>query len=280
MKLLNEKKIRIIVLEVVLLIISVAMIFPFVWMLSTSLKTDLEVFIYPPKIIPKKFIWQNYVQVWLDDAPMLTGMINSLKITVIVTIGTLISCSMAAFSFSKLKFPLRDKIFGLILTSMMIPAQVTLIPLYIIMARISWVDTHYPLIIPPILINGFGVFLLRQFIKLIPNELIEAAKIDGARIPQMYTRIVLPNISMPLVTLAIFTILTTWNSFLAPLIYLSDINKFTIPFAINYFTDSNVSPEWSLMMAAITTALVPMLLLYFFAQRFFLESVVSSGLKG
>jgi len=266
--------------EVVLLALGVAMVLPFVWMVTTSLKPRSQVFLYPPQFIPRPVMWSNFVEVWTRDVPMVSAYLNSVKITSLVTIGTLLSCSLAAYAFAKIRFPGNNLLFGALLATMMIPSQVTLVPVYILMARIGWVDTHWPLIIPPIMTNAFGVFLLRQFFLTIPDELLDAARIDGADPFQMYTRVALPLVKPALVTLGIFTMLGSWNAFLAPLIYLNTPEKFTIPLTINYFSSVTRGPEWEIMMAAITTALAPMLLAYLFAQRYFIQSITMTGLKG
>lgn len=268
------------VLEIVLAVVGVAMVTPFVWMVTTSLKSRSQVFLYPPQIIPRPALWSNFVEVWTRDAPMVSAYLNSVKITSLVTIGTLISCSLAAYAFAKIRFPGSGFLFGALLATMMIPSQVTLVPVYILVARIGWVDTHWPLIVPPVMTNAFGVFLLRQFFLTIPDELLDAARIDGANPFHMFTRVALPLVKPALVTLGIFIMLGSWNSFLPPLIYLNSADKFTIPLVINYFQSLTTGPEWEIMMAAITTALAPMLLAYLFAQRYFIESITLTGMKG
>jgi multiple sugar transport system permease protein len=268
------------VLEIILAVVGVSMATPFVWMVTTSLKSRSQVFLYPPQIIPRPVLWSNFVEVWTREAPMVSAYLNSLKITSLVTIGTLISCALAAYAFAKIRFPGSGFLFGALLATMMIPSQVTLVPVYILMARIGWVDTHWPLIIPPVMTNAFGVFLLRQFFLTIPDELLDAARIDGANPFHMFTRVALPLVKPALVTLGIFIMLGSWNSFLPPLIYLNTADKFTIPLVINYFQSLTTGPEWEIMMAAITTALAPMLLAYLFAQRYFIESIALTGMKG
>jgi multiple sugar transport system permease protein len=268
------------VLEIILAVVGVAMATPFVWMVTTSLKSRSQVFLYPPQIIPRPVLWSNFVEVWTREAPMVSAYLNSVKITSLVTIGTLISCSLAAYAFAKIRFPGSEFLFGALLVTMMIPSQVTLVPVYILMARIGWVDTHWPLIVPPVMTNAFGVFLLRQFFLTIPDELLDAARIDGANPFRMFTKVALPLVKPALVTLGIFVMLGAWNSFLPPLIYLNTADKFTIPLVINFFQSLTTGPEWEIMMAAITTALAPMLLAYLFAQRYFIESITLTGMKG
>lgn len=266
--------------EVLLLILGIIMAVPFFWMLATSLKARDQVFVFPPSFIPDPVKWSNYREVWTRDIPMVQAYLNSIKITVLVTLGTLFNCSIAGYAFAKIKFPGSGLLFGVLLATMMIPGQVTLVPMYILMARIGWVDSHLPLIIPPIMVNAFGVFLMRQFFLSVPDELLDAARIDGATPFQMFAKVSIPLVKPALVTLAIFTMLGSWNSFLGPLIYLNTPEKFTIPLVINYFSSVIGGTEWSVMMAAITTALAPMILLYLAFQRYFIQGIARTGIKG
>jgi multiple sugar transport system permease protein len=264
----------------VLLLLGIIMAVPFLWMLATSLKERQQVFIFPPRFIPDPVMWSNYKEVWTRDIPMIQAYINSIKITVLVTLGTLFNCSIAGYAFAKIKFPGKAFFFGALLATMMIPGQVTLVPMYILMARIGWVDTHLPLIIPPVMVNAFGVFLMRQFFLSVPDELLDAARIDGATPFQMFWKVSMPLVKPALVTLGIFTMLSSWNSFLGPLIYLNTPEKFTVPLVINYFSSVIGGTDWSVMMAAITTALAPMIVLYLLFQRYFIQGIARTGIKG
>lgn len=266
--------------EAVLLLLGIIMAVPFLWMLATSLKERQQVFIFPPRFIPDPVMWSNYKEVWTRDIPMIQAYINSIKITVLVTLGTLFNCSIAGYAFAKIKFPGKAFFFGALLATMMIPGQVTLVPMYILMARIGWVDTHLPLIIPPVMVNAFGVFLMRQFFLSVPDELLDAARIDGATPFQMFWKVSMPLVKPALVTLGIFTMLSSWNSFLGPLIYLNTPEKFTVPLVINYFSSVIGGTDWSVMMAAITTALAPMIVLYLLFQRYFIQGIARTGIKG
>jgi multiple sugar transport system permease protein len=186
---------------------------------------------------------------------------------------------MAAYAFAKIKFPLRDFIFILFLATMMVPEQVTIIPLYLMMKQFGWIDTHLPLIVPAALINAFGVFLLRQFIKSIPNELEEAAIVDGANRWTIYSRIIIPLIKPALSALGIFTFLGMWNAFFKPLIFLNSIEKFTVPMMLNQFR-GQYTTDWALLMAASSIAIVPVLIVYIIGQRYIIEGVTLTGIKG
>jgi multiple sugar transport system permease protein len=275
-----KKGLGILTWELVLLIVGILMAVPFIWMLTTSLKERSQVFAFPPTFIPDPIQWSNYKEVWTRDIPMVQAYLNSIKITLLVTLGTLFNCSIAGYAFAKIKFPGSGLLFGILLATMMIPGQVTLVPMYILMARIGWVDSHLPLIVPPIMVNAFGVFLMRQFFLNVPDELLDAARIDGASPFQMFAKVSIPLVKPAMVTLAIFTILSSWNSFLGPLIYLNTPEKFTVPLVINYFTSVVGGTEWSVMMAAITTALAPIILIYLVFQRYFIQGIARTGIKG
>ncbi|MBO0993128.1 carbohydrate ABC transporter permease [Bacillus sp. SD088] len=263
---------------IVLIFGAIAMLIPFIWMISTSLKGQGAVFEYPPKLIPNPVHFDNYIRAW-TSLPVGLAYLNSLKITILVTLGTLLSCSMAGYAFAKMKFPGKNILFITLLATMMIPGQITLIPMFMLFKEINWVDTHLPLIIPPILTNAFGVFLLRQFMSTFPTELEEAARIDGLNTWQIYWRVVLPNCKPALAALGIFTFMANWNNFLTPLIYLNDDSKFTLPLIIASF-QGLYTTDWTLLMAASAISLFPVLLIYMFAQRYFIEGITLSGLKG
>jgi multiple sugar transport system permease protein len=265
-------------LHLVLSITGFFMLVPFFWMLSTSLKEPDAVFIYPPEWIPNPVVWSNYRRAW-TILPFGQAYINSIVIAVTVTIGTLVSCSLAAYAFARLEFKGKNVLFYSLLATMMIPGQVTLIPMYVLFSRIGWIDTHYPLVIPPILSNAFGVFLLRQFFLTIPKDLEDAARIDGCNPAYVYWLIMLPLAKPALVTLGIFTFLGTWNSFLPPLIYLNTTEKFTVPLLLRSF-QGLYSADWTLMMAASSIAILPVMIAYLFGQRYFIEGITLTGLKG
>lgn len=259
---------------------AIFMMLPFFWMLSAAVKERKDIFVIPPIWIPDDILWQNFVDVW-TQVPMAQAYANSLKIAGLVTVFTLLTSSLAAYAFAKIEFPGKKLSFATLMATMMIPNQATLIPVFILMSKIGWIDTHWPLIVPPALTNAFGVFLLRQFFMTVPDDLIDAARIDGANPFQIYLRVSIPIVRPALVTLAIFTFLNNWNSFLAPLIYISSRDKWTVPLLISNFQDSSgVQTEWGLLMAASTLALIPVLIVYLFSQRYFIEGAALSGLKG
>jgi len=264
-------------LHAVLLITGFLTILPFLWMLSTSLKSEGTVFIYPPKWSPDPIVWENYLEAW-TFLPMGQAYVNSLKISLIVMAGSLFTSPLAGYTFAKLQFPGRNVLFVLLLATMMIPGQVTLVPSYILYSYISWIDTHLPLIVPPALGGAFGVFLMRQYYMTIPADLEDAAHIDGCNPWQTYLRIMVPLSGPPVSALAIFTFMGSWNDFLGPLVFLNSQAKVTVPQMIASF-QGRYSTNWSLLMAAASIALIPVLIIYISAQRYFIQGITLTGMK-
>lgn len=266
------------ILHLVLALGAFIMTMPFIWMVLSALKDIAQIFIVPPKWLPSPWVWTNF---WdsLQALPFGRAYFNSLYINVIVVVSQLITCSMAAYAFAKIRFPYRDTIFIVFLAMLMVPGQVTIIPLYLMMKEIGWLDTHYSIIVPSSLFNAFGVFLLRQFFLSIPREMEEAAIVDGANRWTIYTRIMLPLIKPALAALGIFTFLGMWNNFFYPLIFLNSPEKFTVPLLLNLFRGIYVT-DWTLMMAGSAIAIVPVLIVYIIGQRYIIEGVTLSGIKG
>lgn len=253
------------------------MITPFLWMLSSSFKNDLDVFNFPMEWIPKEIVWENYIYIW-KKANYLTLLSNTTKLAVIITIIQLITCSLAAYAFSKIDFPERDIIFLAYLATLMVPFQVVMIPQFFIIKSMNLTDTHLALI----LIQSFspmGVFLLKQFYIGIPNELSEAARIDGLSEFGIYSKIIIPLSKPILATMTIFTSVTVWNDFLAPLIYINSESKRTIQLGLRNMI-SEYTAEYGAIMAASVISLIPILIIFIFCQRFFEEGISASGIKG
>lgn len=267
-----------ILLHIVLIFGAFIMVFPFVWMILTSLKDFSQAFLIPPKIIPDPWVFSNY-PASLQALPFGRAYLNSIYITAIVVAATLLTASMAGYAFAKIDFPGREGLFLLFLATLMVPYQVTIIPLYIIMTNIGWVDTHLALIVPGALFNAFAVFLLRQFIRAIPKELEEAAIVDGAGRFTIYYKIVLPLLVPALSALAIFVFLGSWNSFFHPLIFLSTPSKFTVPLMLDQFR-GQYTVDWTLLMAGSAIAVIPVLIVYMIGQRQIIEGITLTGLTG
>lgn len=209
----------------------------------------------------------------------MSAFLNSSKITIIATLGTLFTSSMAGYAFSKINFRFRDKIFGLFVGTMMIPGTVCLIPMYILFSKIGWVDTHLPLIVPTVLFNAYGTFMMKQFMMGIPDSYVEAAQIDGCNHFTIYWRIMVPLSKPILATLGVFQFIGNWNNFTGALIFLSDEKKYTVPLVINSFR-AIYTVDWGLLMAAAVVAIIPIAVIYFMAQKYIIEGVTMSGVKG
>ena len=251
---------------------------PLAWGISTSLKTNLAVFSYPPQWIPENPQWRNFTTAWAL-APFARFYWNSFYITVLIVLGQLITSSMAGFAFSRLRFRWRDTIFVLYLASLLIPAQVIMIPIFLMVKELGWFDSHLSLIIPS-LASAFGTFLFRQFFLAIPEELVDAAKLDGCNPFGVYWRIFLPLSKPALATLGVFTAMATWNSFIWPLILLRSPERYTVTLGLGLLRGAvQFAASWELVMAGTATAMIPIVLVFLFAQRFFMEGVTLSGLK-
>ncbi|MBX3013662.1 MAG: carbohydrate ABC transporter permease [Caldilineaceae bacterium] len=251
---------------------------PFLWMLSTSLKTRAQLYTFPPEWVPAPIDFQSY-RILFNPLPFDTFFLNSTFVAVLSTFGTLLACSLAAYAFARLRFPGREVLFGLLLATMMIPGQVLLLPLFILYKNIGWLNTLYPLWVPSFFGGAFGTFLLRQFFLTLPSELTDAAKIDGCSHLGIYWRIILPLAGPGLATLGIFSFMGSWNSFLVPLIVISDIDLRTVPLGLAALQDSN-EIRLNAVMAASTLSVLPILIVFFFAQKYFVQGVVLTGIKG
>ncbi|HEY0854584.1 MAG TPA: carbohydrate ABC transporter permease [Devosia sp.] len=261
----------------VVLIITLVMLTPFVWMLSASLKLNRDVFSFPIQWIPAEPRWENYVEIW-TKIPLALFIGNTAKITIIVTILQLLTSSFAAYAFAKLRFPFRDTLFLGYIATIAMPWQVYMVPQFLLMRELDLNNTHTALIILQAF-TAFGVFLMRQFYQSIPDELCEAARIDGMNEYQIWWKIMLPLSKPALSTLTIFTFVNTWNDFLGPMIYLTKTELKTIQIGLRMFI-SQYSAEYGLIMAASIVSLVPVLLIFLALQRFFVEGIASTGLKG
>ncbi|MDQ0340555.1 multiple sugar transport system permease protein [Caldalkalibacillus uzonensis] len=261
---------------IILSIISLLMIIPLIWMMLTSLKEPARVF---TQFFPWPIRWENYVEV-LANTVFLRQYLNSIYIGIVVTVGTIIFSSMAGYAFARLNFFGRDFAFLLLLSMMMIPPEVTIIPLFLFMRELGWINTHIPLILLPIFgaPGAFGVFLMRQFFLTIPKELEEAAKIDGCSRWKVYWRLMLPLAVPAISTLTIFTFLQNWDEFLNPLIFINSRELMTLPVGLSLFTDET-GTAWHHLMGATTLATIPLLIIFFFAQKKFIEGMTLGSVK-
>jgi multiple sugar transport system permease protein len=267
----------------------VAMMIPFLWMLSTSLKTRAEVFSSAPFTFPTGLHWENYSKMWfaLPGVTFGTFFQNSIVIASLATIGQLVTCSMAAYAFAVIQFPGKRVLFGLILATLIIPFQVVLVPNFVLYRNLpwpfsesgNWIGTNLPLWVWAFFGGAFGTFLLRQFFLAIPGELADAARVDGANPWQIFLRIYVPLARPALATLAIFQFMWSWNDLLDPLIYLRDLPGYTTTVGLAFFQGQFVG-KWPEMMAGALVSLLPMILLFLVAQKYFVRGIALSGLKG
>lgn len=268
---------KLIAIYVTVILITLVMLLPFAWMLSASLKLSSEVFVFPIEWIPSNPQWQNYVDIW-TKIPLALFIYNTSKLTIIVTLMQLFTSSFAAYAFAKLDFPYKNALFLGYIATIAMPWQVYMVPQFLLMREFGLNNTHLALICLQAF-TAFGVFLMRQFYMSIPTELCEAARIDGMNEYQIWAKIMLPLSKPALSTLTIFTFVTTWNDFLGPMIYLTKTELKTIQIGLRMFI-SQYSAEYGLIMAASVVALIPVLIVFLSLQRFFVEGVASSGLKG
>ncbi len=264
--------------HLILLGIGVSFGLPFYWLLSTALKPDAQVFAMPPVWVPHPIVWQNFPRA-LRYIPFWLYLRNTVFICVSTVFGTLISCSLVAYSLAKIQWRYRKVVFSSLLVSLILPAQVTLIPTFTIFKWLGWINTFKPLILPSFLGSAFYIFLLRQFFMTIPNELSDAARIDGCSETGIYWRVILPLAKPALATVALFTFVGGWNDFMGPLLYLNDDRLYTLALGLQQFVSQH-GAEWSMLMAASTVMTLPIMVLFFFAQRTFIQGVTLTGIKG
>ncbi len=258
---------------------ALVMVIPLVWLLSSSLKDTGKIFLYPPQWIPDPWRPENYGEVF-KQIPFVRFYWNTILVTGLAMAGQILSASLVAFGFARLRFPGRDVLFIVLLGTIMIPYQVTLIPTFVLFRMLGWLDTYVPLVLPYWLGGGaFYVFLLRQFYMRLPLDLDDAGRIDGANTFGIYWRIILPQAKPALGVVAVFTFLGHWNDFFNPLIYLNTTEKYTLALGINLFRGYQVT-QWNLLMAASVMVTIPCIVLYAVAQRYFIQGIVFTGLKG
>ncbi len=255
-----------------------SMLFPFVWMLLTSFMTQEQIFSYPPVLLPEPFIVDNYKNIF-EKIPIVKYFFNSTVVSVFTTLGQVIVSSMAAYAFARLEFKYRELIFFVFLATIMVPPQVNIIPLFFLMREFYWIDTFYALIVPG-LFGGFGVFLLRQWFKSLPKSLDEAAKIDGCNPLQTYWYIIMP-VSLPgIATLAIFTFVSSWNSFMWPLIVTNSDLMRTLPVGIAVFKGSfRETTEWGQLMACAVISVIPVIFVFLLGQKYFIKGIMMGSAK-
>lgn len=266
-----------ILVYVVLFGMAVTMLAPFLWMALTSFMDELEVFSYPPKLAPERWLWQNWIEA-LTSLPFDRFFLNSLIMSTGIALAQLLLCAMAAYSFARIRFPGREAIFFGFLSFLMVPVIVLLIPRFLLVNAFGWIDTFWALIVPE-MVSVWGIFLLRQFFLGLPRDLEDAARLDGAGEWKIFWRIVLPLSKPALATLGVFAFVASWQSFLWPLIATRSLHMRPMEVGIASF-HSIYADNWPLQMAAATAAVIPLVLLFFFAQRYFVRGIALTGVKG
>ena len=262
---------------IVIVVGAISFLFPFLWMVSTSLKTDQDVFTWPPRLVPQPVRLQNYVDAW-NSAPYARFFFNSAFIALAVTLANLFFSSLAGYAFAKYKFPGKQWIFIALLCTMMIPFQVTMIPVFVILSKLHWVDTYWGLIIP-FTAGAFGIFLMRQFLSTIPDDLIDAARIDGCSEFRTFLTIVLPLSKPALSALGIFVFMASWNGFIWPFIIVKSTEMKTLPLAVADLAEGLYVMSWPLMMAGACFVVLPAIVVFLLFQKNFVEGITLTGIK-
>lgn len=258
---------------------AITMLVPFVWMFDTSVKDPGEIFLYPPRWIPSIWRWQNYSEA-LTALPFGQWFFNTTYITVVASLGQVLSASLVGYAFARLRAPGRDFLFIMVISTMLLPEQVTMVPVFLIFRALNWIDTWNPLIVPAWLGGGaFFIFLCRQFFMTIPLELDDAAKIDGCGALRIFWQIILPLSKPVLAAVTVFSVVGRWNEFLYPVIYLNSQQKYVVSIGLRLFRDLDAT-SWNWLMAASVVTMLPCLVIFFFAQKLFVQGIATTGIKG
>lgn len=274
------RRLQVLATHLVLMTGATIVFIPFAWMISTSLKPPHQIKVFPPIWIPNPIVWSNYVTaVTIFPIPFWIFVYNSLYLSLLTTVGTVLSNAVVAFAFARLRFPGNHILFLIVLSTMMLPGQVTMIPLFILFSKLGWVNTYKPLIVPAFFGSAYFVFLLRQFFATIPRELDDAARIDGCGVLGLLFRIMLPLAKPALGITAIFSFSWAWNDFLGPLIYLSKMETFPLAIALSYLR-ATYRVLWAELMVVSFIAMLPPIILFFIAQRSYIQGIVITGVKG
>jgi ABC-type glycerol-3-phosphate transport system permease component len=273
-----KSRILSVLLYLVLISISAFMVLPFVWMLSTSFKLPPDIFGFPPQILPRNFTWDNYLFVF-QERNLIRILFNTFTISSLFTLLSLFFTSMGGYGFAKFEFPMKKMLFSLLLATMIIPGAVMMVPTFVIMREFGWVDTFLPLIVPGAA-NAFGIFFFRQYISTINDELMDAARVDGASEFLIFIRIIMPVISPGMISLGLIFFMASWNNYLGPLIYLKSPSNWTITLAINALIGGAGLTYWGPQMAMSVISLIPLLIIFLVFQKRFSEGITAGAVKG
>jgi len=265
--------------RLLLILVGITFMLPFYWMISTSLKPDIQLAVFPPVWVPHPLVWSNYADA-ITQQPFVLYLQNTVIVCTASVTGVVFSSSVCAYGFARIPWPGRNLLFILMLTTLMLPYQVTMIPLFVVFSKVfHWINSFLPLTVPSFFGDAFSIFLLRQFFMGIPHELTDAAVIDGANEWRIFTRVILPLAKPALATVALNVFIGTWNDFLNPLIYLNDAARFTLTLGLYSFLGEHAS-QWQLLYASAVLITIPPLILFFFAQKIFIQGIALSGIKG
>jgi multiple sugar transport system permease protein len=264
-----------------LCVLLIPFVFPTWWMVTSSVKPISDIFAFPPQLVPESYDWTTYSKVF-ELQPFVKQYWNSAYIAALVTVGTMVVSSMAGYAFARIRFPFANAIFMVVLLGLLIPSEVTIVPLFQMFLKAGMVNTHWPLILVPIFgaPSVFATFVMRQFFIALPAELEEAARVDGLGRFKIFRKIALPLARPALASVAIFTFLHSWNLYLEPIVFLSSADKFTLPQALTQYTDAYGGPMWNIQLAAATLTALPVLIVFIIAQKQFVEGLAHTGLKG
>ena len=278
----KKLEMKTILLHIFIIAVGILMLYPLLWMISSSFKPDSEIF-KGTSFFPTTFTLENYIKGWAGLSGVTFGKFfgNTLFLVAVAIVGTVISCSMAAYAFARLNFAYKKVWFAIMLTTMMLPFHVTVIPQYIIFNKLDWVNTYLPLTLPKFLAgDGFFIFLMVQFIRTIPRELDEAAEMDGCGPIRLYSTLIMPLALPALITTMIFTFIWTWNDFFSQLLYIGDINLYTVALGLRMFLDAMGQSSWGSMFAMSTLSLIPLFAVFIFFQKYLIEGITAGGVKG
>jgi multiple sugar transport system permease protein len=264
---------------VMLVAATAVFVLPFLWMITTSLKSDADNLAFPPDFLPSSFHFENYARGWSGSLPFTTFLLNSVMITALSMLGNLVSCVLPAYAFARMRARSAGVLFSFMLATMMIPREITLVPKYVLFSRLGWVDTYLPLVVPEFFGVALYIFLLRQFFTTIPQELVDAARIDGASELRILWRVMLPLCKPAIAAIMLFSFVSNWNQVLEPIIYLRTTEKFTIPLGLAMFS-GQYATQYNQMMAVAIISLMPVLVLFFIAQKTFIRGVTLTGIAG
>lgn len=283
---MTARSVRTLLIHTVLLLLSVVFVIPLYWMIVTALKPIEETMLQPPRWVPSQWQWENFAKAFtygseqLGYIPFLIYGRNTLLIATLSVAGAVCSNAVVAYAFARLRWPGRDLLFAITLATMMVPFPVIMVPVYALFKEMGWIGTFRPLWVPAWFGNAFNIFLLRQFFRTIPAELSEAARIDGCSEWAIFREIILPLARPALAVVALFTFMATWNDFLGPLIYLMDQRTFTLSLGLQFYQSQHGGTQWNLLMAASTIVIAPVIILFFFTQKQFIQGIAVTGLKG